>query len=319
MKILITADWHIKGERPICRTDDDWIDSQRKTIGLIRSVFVKERCDMMWILGDIFDAPRCSTAAVNMLIDELKGFGRDMYGNYVVRILCGNHDLKDHNFDNIEECSIGILGKFFKSVPNGIAVNGAVHAKGYTISANPFGRDDLSSNAEVVCTHQLTFPDEDSRPLEDCGVLAQDLLDQWPSADIIFTGDYHHAFIHTSDEGRRKRYVVNPGCINIQKADELDYAPRVYVWDVDRSLSNNGKEQFKPFFIDPQSKNCTRDHIEARERNDAMLAEVVETIKDNTEITMDFDSNLEAAVSKRGEEVIKEFLLLRQEIDMEAK
>lgn len=315
MKILITADWHIRGERPICRTDDDWIESQRKTITGIRSVFNKERCDMIWILGDIFDAPRCSTAAVNMLIDELKGFGRDMYGNYVVRILCGNHDLKDHNFDNIEECSVGILGKFFKTIPDGISVNG----KGYTISANPFGRDDISSNAEVVCTHQLTFPDEESRPLEDCGVLAQDLLDQWPSADIVFTGDYHHAFIHASVEGMRNRYVVNPGCINIQKADELDYAPRVYVWDVDRSLNVNDREQFKTYFLDPQSKYCTRDHIEAREQKEEMLAEVVETIKGGTEITLDFDSNLSAAIGKCEKGVVDEYDIVKQEIGMEAK
>ena len=28
MKILITADWHVRGERPLCRTDEDWIESQ---------------------------------------------------------------------------------------------------------------------------------------------------------------------------------------------------------------------------------------------------------------------------------------------------
>ena len=32
MKILITADWHIKGERPICRMEEDWLESQRQTI-----------------------------------------------------------------------------------------------------------------------------------------------------------------------------------------------------------------------------------------------------------------------------------------------
>ena len=36
MKILITADWHVRGERPLCRTDEDWIESQRKTISEIR-------------------------------------------------------------------------------------------------------------------------------------------------------------------------------------------------------------------------------------------------------------------------------------------
>ena len=102
MKILITADWHVRGERPLCRLDEDWIESQRKTISEIRSVFENNGCDQMWILGDVFDAPRCATAAVNMLIGELKKFPFDS-----VKILCGNHDLKDHNYGNLEECSIG--------------------------------------------------------------------------------------------------------------------------------------------------------------------------------------------------------------------
>ena len=63
MKILITADWHVRGERPLCRLDEDWIESQRKTISEIRSVFENNGCDQMWILGDVFDAPRCATAA----------------------------------------------------------------------------------------------------------------------------------------------------------------------------------------------------------------------------------------------------------------
>lgn len=296
MKILITADWHIKGERPICRTDDDWLLSQKATIDEIRSIFEFHGCEQMWVLGDVFDAPRCSTKAVNMLISSLKTFPTGS-----VRILCGNHDLKDHNIDNLEECSIGTLGKFFMTVP-------AVVDK-FSVSANPFGRDDYWTNADVVCTHQLTFPNAEARPIEDCGVLAQDLLDRWPKAKIIFTGDYHHSFIYS---GYGHRHVVNPGCINIQKADELDYEPSVFIWDT-------GENTLEKVMLDPQRDNCTRDHIEAREQKEEMLAEVVETIKGGAEITLDFDSNLSAAIEKCEKGVVDEYDIVRQEIGMEAK
>lgn len=296
MKILITADWHIKGERPICRADDDWLLSQKATIDEIRSIFEFHGCEQMWVLGDVFDAPRCSTKAVNMLISSLKTFPTGS-----VRILCGNHDLKDHNIDNLEECSIGTLGKFFGTVP-------AVVDK-FFVSANPFGRDDYGTNADVVCTHQLTFPNAEARPIEDCGVLAQDLLDRWPNAKIIFTGDYHHSFIYS---GYGHRHVVNPGCINIQKADELDYEPSVFIWDT-------GENTLEKVMLDPQRENCTRDHIEAREQKEEMLAEVVETIKDGSEITLDFDSNLSAAIEKCEKGVVDEYDIVRQEIGMEAK
>lgn len=307
MKILITADWHVRGERPLCRTDEDWIESQRKTIAQIREAFFHNGCEQIWILGDIFDAPRCATAAVNMLIGELKKFPQNS-----VKILCGNHDLKDHNYNNLEECSIGTLKKIFGDVPDVVANDGI---GSMSVSAKPFALDDLQSNADVICTHQLTFPNEKARPMPGCGVLAQDLLDRWANAEIIFTGDYHHGYIYKEDwDTLPGRYVVTPGCINIQKADELDYEPFVVVWD---TKSNIDDYNFCKVYLDPQREFCTRDHIEAREQKEAQLAEVVETIKGGSEITLDFDSNLEAAVAKCDEKIVAEYGLVRQEVNTE--
>lgn len=128
MKILITADWHIKGERPICRLDENWIESQRETIAAIREVYEKTGCEQMWILGDLFDAPKCATAAVNMLIEELQKFPKDS-----VKVLCGNHDLKDHNYGNLEECSIGTIKHLFGDVPESLG--------DLKISAKPFKQE----------------------------------------------------------------------------------------------------------------------------------------------------------------------------------
>lgn len=307
MKILITADWHVRGERPLCRTDEDWIESQRKTIAQIREAFFHNGCEQIWILGDIFDAPRCATAAVNMLIGELKKFPQNS-----VKILCGNHDLKDHNYNNLEECSIGTLKKIFGDVPDVVANDGI---GSMSVSAKPFALDDLQSNADVICTHQLTFPNEKARPMPGCGVLAQDLLDRWANAELIFTGDYHHGYIYKEDwDTLPGRYVVTPGCINIQKADELDYEPFVVVWDTE---SASGDYAFEKFYLDPQRENCTRDHIEAREQNEEQLAQVVETIKGGAEITLDFDSNLAAAVAKCEANVVEEYGLVRQEVNAE--
>lgn len=310
MKILITADWHVKGERPICRTDDDWIESQCRTIGEIRNIFESNLCDQIWILGDLFDAPKCSTVAVNMLIGELKKFPPDS-----VKILCGNHDLKDHNYGNLEECSIGTLKHLFKDIPSELQ---DVFGCRFKISAKPFGLDEERTDANIVCTHQLTFPNAEARPIEDCGVLAQDLLDKWRFADLIFTGDYHHAFVYEFKDVVKggNRYVVNPGCINIQKADELDYEPSVVIWNASLNLEENS---FEKFYLDPQRENCTRNHIEAREEKENRLAEVVETIQGGVEITLDFDSNLEKAVRKTDAAIIGAYESVKQTIDGDVK
>ena len=308
MKVLITADWHIKGERPVCRLDNDWIASQRKTISEIREVFSKYGCDQMWILGDLFDAPRCSTEAVNMLVEELLKFHEGS-----VKVLCGNHDLKDHNYDNLNVCSIGTIKKIFGDIPN--EVQGDICR--LTVSARPFGMDDYESTANIVCTHQLTFPDDATRGIFG-GSTADELLERWPKAKFIFTGDYHHGFIRKTvpdivhNDEEHARFVVNPGCINIQKADELDYEPTVIVLDFE-------KFSIHIVHLDPQRENCTRDHIEAREHKEEEFERVVETIKGNVDISLDFDSNLEAQVQKTDSAIIGEYNIMRQTINGEGK
>ena len=308
MKVLITADWHIKGERPICRLDDDWIASQHKTISEIREAFSKYGCDQIWILGDLFDAPRCSTEAVNMLVEELLKFPEGS-----VRVLCGNHDLKDHNYDNLNVCSIGTIKKIFGDIPTEIYHGNCRLA----VSAMPFGMDDYDSTASIVCTHQLTFPDDKTRGIFG-GATAEELLERWPKAKFIFTGDYHHGFIYKETETTpfmvqaTGRYVITPGCINIQKADELDYEPIVVVLDFD-------KFDIQPVYLDPQAENCTRDHIEAREHKEEEFERVVETIKGNVDISLDFDSNLESQVQKTDSAIINEYNIMRQTINGEGK
>jgi hypothetical protein len=82
---------------------------------------------------------------------------------------------------------------------------------------------------------------------------------------------------------------------------------------------DTSNQPFEIVYLDPQRENCTRDHIEAREQKDEMLAEVVETIKGGAEITLDFDSNLSAAIEKCEKGVVDEYDIVRQEIGMEAK
>ena len=114
-----------------------------------------------------------------------------------------------------------------------------------------------------------------------------------------------------NDEGHA-RFVINPGCINIQKADELDYDPMVVVLDFDGF-------DIQPVYLDPQRENCTRDHIEAREHKEEEFERVVETIKGNVDISLDFDSNLEAQVQKTDSAIIGEYNIMRQTINGEGK
>lgn len=222
MKACLTADWHISGTRPRCRADEDWIAAQAKDIEAVWKIAKDRRVDAVWILGDLFDTSRVATEAVNLVLSEFEKAPCPVY------TLCGNHDLPYHSYDLLERSSIGtILHKFpmLSTSPDA------------GIAAYPFGKEPeygalsgymKENGLRTWITHQLTFPDEASRPIPGIGVLAQELLDACPAASVILTGDYHHGYIYTAPDGRR---VITPGCLNIGDADMKDYRPHVYIFD----------------------------------------------------------------------------------------
>jgi predicted phosphodiesterase len=222
MKVLVTADWHISGTRPRCRADEDWIATQAKDIEAVWKIAKDQRVEAVWILGDLFDTSRVATEAVNLVLREFEKAPCPVY------TLCGNHDLPYHSFDLLERSSIGTVLHKFQMLATDTSTG---------VAAYPFGKEPeygaLSDYMKVNglhtwITHQLTFPDEASRPIAGIGVLAQELLDACPAASVILTGDYHHGNIYTAPDGRR---VITPGCLNISDADMKDYQPLVYIFD----------------------------------------------------------------------------------------
>ena len=223
MKVALTADWHISGSRPLCRADEDWIEAQRRDIESVWEIARAKKVESIWILGDLFDTSRVSTEAVNLVLQEFEKAPCE------VRVLCGNHDLPYHSFKELERSSIGIILHTHRML---------AEDRDLGFVAYPFGTepqyeilsDYMKANGmHTWATHQLTFPDEASRPPMAKGVLAQELLDACPTASVVLTGDYHHGNIYTSPKDGRR--VITPGCLNIQSADMKDYQPHVYIYD----------------------------------------------------------------------------------------
>lgn len=278
MKVLLTADWHIRGDRPRCRVDEDWIGSQRQDIAAVRKVADVNNVDEVWILGDLFHQPRCATEAVVMVLDELKKFKVPVY------VLPGNHDLPFHDYENLDRCSLGILLKSFPELHT-LDEGDGYDSRGFTLVANPFGMDPESPICDVWATHRLVFKDDKSRPMKDLGQTAQELLDAAPSVGaMIVTGDYHHGYVHTGPDNRR---VVTPGCLNIQVADMADYRPRVYIWDTmydSVSIEYIGKEP---------AANVVTDYLEVEKMRDDRMEKVLQVVGSSEGVSLSFMDNLE--------------------------
>lgn len=280
MKILLTADWHIRGDRPRCRIDEDWIESQRQDIQAVVDIARREKVDEAWVLGDLFHQPRAATEAVNMVLVGLKDL-RDVCPVY---ILPGNHDLPYHDYGNLEQSSLGIVLKSFPELQT------REDPRGFTLTAAPFGLDPVDPHADVWATHQLTFENDDTKPPMAGGKIAQDLLDEAPGVQVVVTGDYHRGYIYTGADGRR---VITPGCLNIQAADMAEYNPRVYIWDT-------ATAQVTPHYLPSNSVSIVTDYLAAEKERDERMDRCLEVATAAASVTLSFTDNLKAAAEGPG-------------------
>lgn len=280
MKILLTADWHIRGDRPRCRIDDDWIESQRQDIQAVVDIARREKVDEAWVLGDLFHQPRAATEAVNMVLVGLKDL-RDVCPVY---ILPGNHDLPYHDYGNLEQSSLGIVLKSFPELRT------REEPRGLTLAAAPFGLDPVDPHADVWATHQLTFENVETKPPMAGGKIAQDLLDEAPGVHIVVTGDYHRGYVYTGADGRR---VITPGCLNIQAADLDDYTPHVYIWDTTT-------DQVDAHYIPLNSVAIVTDYLAAEKARDERMDRCLEVATAAASVALSFTDNLKAAAEGPG-------------------
>lgn len=295
MKILITADWHIRGDRPRCRTDENWLESQREDVAAVEKVARKHRVDAVWILGDLFHQPRCATEAVNMVLGALNS----LRNVCPVRILPGNHDLPYHDYGNIHACSLGIVfqaGYSELRTDNGDDEDGYAElstGQGFrTLYATPFGMEDTEGLKEFVntfwATHQLTFETEKDRPIEGIGKTAQDLLDMAPGISVIMTGDYHHGYIYRKND----RCVITPGCLNIQVADMAGYRPRVYILDTITL-------EAEAVYLEGHRGDIVTDYLETERERDERMEKVLSVIGGTEGATLSFTDNLECEIARQ--------------------
>lgn len=263
-KFIFTADWHLRGDLPRCRVDEDWIETQRHHIRSVADLSLEHKCPIV-IAGDIFHRPRVAYEVTAMAIQELKR-AESVY------IMAGNHDLPYHSYDNEKQSAYGILKEFFPDLTETSFSNRI---------AFKFGQEE-GEGRETVFTHQLTFESEEKRPFPGVGKTAAELLEEFPKATYIFTGDMHRAFVYESGG----RFVVNAGSLNRQVADAKDYTPSVYL--VERHTNS-----FERILVPDAYELVTDEYLtDAEERDDRMLAFVAKLTKSEG-ASLSFRDNLE--------------------------
>lgn len=290
MKLIVSADWHLRATRPRCRTDENWIATQAKALDQIYKIAVKKGCSV-FVVGDVYNTNsdasfECISMAQDLAID-LENEGLSLY------VLAGNHDLPHHSTENIDKSAIGILMN-----SNNV---GEIRVLGGNISASNFDEED-DKNAEIVFKHILVFPDMKSIPPMCDGLIAKDLLEEFPNAKWIFTGDYHKNF-HYEKNGR---HVVNPGCLLRQVSDMKDYQPGVYYVDTE-----SGEVEF--IEIEDNEDFIDDSYIIKEQEKEKRIEAFASKLNETENISLDYLENVKKSMNENKfgndlTEVIEELL-----------
>lgn len=290
MRCLLTADWHLRGDAPICRVDpDNWLEEQKQSVEQLYPIVEEEHCDEVWVLGDLFHRARTSTEATVQALNLLRGFGTTP-----VKVLVGNHDMLAHSYSNVDKSTIGTIFALdnVTELRSSSWIDIVDGQKCRTVlSAYPFGTEpEEIPDCDIWVLHDLVFPDNDARPIPDIGVIAEDLIKR-TNARIVATGDYHHGYIREFKGAK----VVTCGCLNIQASDMADYKPRVYILDtLDFSIKEVPLKKFGKVHPDP--KRESRQSLET----------YMEGLQAFEVPHLDFIANVEEAMSKEKDKAVRD-------------
>lgn len=282
---ILTADWHLRDDTPVCRTDDYWMAQERKV------KFVNKLSDRLGVsiffVGDLFKKARPSYTLLSWSMDHVGA----------VHCIPGNHDLPDHNLKLLDSSAMGILRKAdrLETYKNGVVWA----SNSYTIHGTSWGeklKNDLcrpmdESVRKILFLHVLVYKGENTFPgLE--SYRAIDLLKEFSTYDLIVTGHNHQSFV----ERYEGRVLVNPGSIMRMSADQADHIPKVYLWD---SETNEVEAVELPI----EKGVISRQHIDIKQERDLRMDAFVQGLKDQGEISLSYEKNLENNMARTDEEI----------------
>lgn len=286
MRFVLSADWHLREDRPRCRKDEDWIYTQKKAISQILDVCKNKGCDL-YVVGDLFH--RSTEFRMVKLIQDLAY--ELSKSNLCFYYLCGNHDLKYHSSLNLDSSCIGLLNrsdncKFIKD------------SKIEGLCAPNFDERVDKISPEFIFLHTLCFPNMKSMPPNVNAVCAKDLLEEFSTTKWIFTGDYHENFHYKLKE----RHVVNPGCLLRQASDMKDYQSGVYYIDTDNEIVEFIRIIDNEELVDDS-------YIVEEKLRDERIESFVTKLSETKSVSLDFLDNVEKALlSNNLEEDVKDMV-----------
>ena len=259
---IFTADWHLREDQPVCRTDD-FQKEQWNKIQFIKDLQNKYDC-LVLHAGDLFHHWKPSPYLLSKTIEHLPN-------NFWT--VAGNHDLPQHNMELIEKSGIFTLIKAGK-----INLLSGCHWGG--VPDIPRSLAFPTTEETVLVWHVMTW--KGNTPYPNCpDPDCFRLLRKYKEFDVLLTGHNHQSFTAEQDG----RLLVNPGCITRQEADQTNHKPCIYLW--------YGETDIQQIFLPHNRGVISREHIELQQKKTDRIDAFITRLNSEWESTISFEDNLE--------------------------
>jgi len=269
MRLILTADWHLRSDVPICRkeTEIEWYGLQSSILQFIANMANKREAKLC-IVGDIFHRAKSENKIVNMFL--YSAFAKE--GIYAI---AGNHDLPEHSWNNMTDSSFGSL-----------LLSERIKLLEEIGTANNFNQP-FRGKGDILFTHQLILDDPAKLSKIKGAKTPQQMLDEFPAAKLICTGDGHGTIVYE----KKGRLLINPGSITRQTSDQKDFKPCIFYIDTD-DFSTLERIDL------PDTGEISDTHRKAIAEKEERISAFVEKIASSKNITMDFEHNVKNAISE---------------------
>lgn len=293
-QLIITSDWHLREDTPVCRTDNFW-EAQWRKVDFVKELQERYGCPVIHA-GDLFHHWKPSPYLLSETIKHIPDMFHTVYGQ---------HDLPQHSHELANKSGVytlaqaGILEILYECHWGQQPTNGCTFltrkdeegwkeiSKVKSIRPPTSFKQALPLTSElkvprILVWHKLVYKGAKPFPEARDGQ-AIEILHKYPQFDLLIFGDNHQAFTATYG----KQLLVNPGSLTRQAADQVDFEPRVYLWYAETNT-------VEPVYLPIDEGVISREHIERKEERDGRLEAFISRLNTEYKTEISFEDNLRA-------------------------
>lgn len=281
---ILTADWHLRLDNPLCRTDN-YLSAQQAKIGRIMKLQADYECPILFA-GDLSEHWNNKPALISFALNNL--LGADIVS------VPGNHDLPAHNMNRIGEStywslvSAGIFGDISEGEEAAVPEHDYI-VHGYGPFDKKFWKGEVTTGRVVAMIHRYVY--KGRKPFPGHLTRATQLMDKLQSYDLILTGDNHIPFTHRIGD----QLLVNPGSLTRHKTDQMNHKPRVYLWEARRNI-------VQPYYLPIKKNVITRTHRDVLKEKKDRIAKFMKRLRkslNDTGAEYSFTDNMERKLTQK--------------------